>query len=73
MFKVSWDRETGGVRLGSLIGKDTVNISPRPVFYEELNLLGLHIINQYFILLVKKETITNTIVCHGNNLKQLEF
>ena len=41
MFKVSWDRETGGVRLSSLIGKDTVNISPRPVFYEELNLLGL--------------------------------
>lgn len=42
MFKVSWDRETGGVRLSSLVGKDTVNISPRPVFYEELNLLGLN-------------------------------
>ena len=39
MFKVSWDRETGGVKLSSLVGKDTVNISPRPVFYEELNLL----------------------------------
>ena len=25
------------------------------------------------MLLVKKETITNTIVCHENNLKQLEF
>lgn len=42
MFKVSWDRETGGVKLSSLVGKDTVNISPRPVFYEELNLLGLN-------------------------------
>lgn len=42
MFKVSWDRETGGVALGSLAGKDTVNISPRPVFFEELNLLGLN-------------------------------
>ena len=41
MFKVSWDRETGGVKLSSLVGKDTVNISPRPVFFEELNLLGL--------------------------------
>ena len=41
MFKVSWDRETGGVKLSSLVGKDTINISPRPVFYEELNLLGL--------------------------------
>ena len=42
MFKVSWDRETGGVKLSSLVGKDTINISPRPVFYEELNLLGLN-------------------------------
>lgn len=41
MFKISWDKETGGVKLSSLVGKDTVNISPRPVFYEELNLLGL--------------------------------
>lgn len=42
MFKVSWDRETGGVKLSSLVEKDTINISPRPVFYEELNLLGLN-------------------------------
>lgn len=41
MFKVSWDRETGGVMLSSLVGKDTISISPRPVFFEELNLLGL--------------------------------
>ena len=31
------------------------------------------LINQYFMLLVKKETITNTIVCHENNLKQPDF
>lgn len=41
-----------------------------------LILLIIHfygIINQGFMLLVKKETITNAIVCHENNLKQLEF
>lgn len=27
--------------LGSLVTKDTLSISPRPVFYEELNLLGM--------------------------------
>lgn len=43
MFKVSWDRETGGVMLSSLVNEDTIKISPRPVFYEELNLLGLNI------------------------------
>ena len=42
MFKVSWDRETGGIKLSSLVEKDTINISPRPVFYEELNLLELN-------------------------------
>lgn len=42
MFKVSWDRETGGVLLSSLVGKDTISIPPRPVFFEELNLLGLN-------------------------------
>ena len=35
--------------------------------------LFYNLINQEFILLVKKETITNAIVCHENNLKQLEF
>ena len=42
MFKIAWDRETGGVKLSSLVGKDTVSIPPRPVFFEELNLLGLN-------------------------------
>lgn len=41
MFKVQWDNETGGVRLSSLVTRDTINIPPRPVFFEELNLLGL--------------------------------
>lgn len=41
MFKIQWDKETGGVTLGSLVTKETLSISPRPVFYEELNLLGL--------------------------------
>ena len=41
MFKINWDKETGGVRLGSQIDADTLGISPRPVFYEELDLLKM--------------------------------
>ena len=41
MFKIEWDKETGGVRLTSLNKKDTLGVSPRPVFYEELDLLKL--------------------------------
>lgn len=42
MFKVEWDKETGGVRLGTLKTKDTLGVSPRPVFFEELDLLKLN-------------------------------
>ena len=41
MFKVIWDRETGGVLLDTKVSKDTLGISPRPVWFEELDLLGL--------------------------------
>ncbi|MBO4777469.1 MAG: phosphoadenosine phosphosulfate reductase, partial [Bacteroidales bacterium] len=41
MFKVEWDKETGGVRLNSLHTKDSLGVSPRPVFFEELDLLQL--------------------------------
>ncbi|MCR4857686.1 MAG: phosphoadenosine phosphosulfate reductase family protein [Bacteroidales bacterium] len=41
MFYVTWDPETGGVRLNTLRAKETLGISPRPVFYEELDLLKL--------------------------------
>ena len=41
MFKLTWDPETGGVLLSSRVTKSTLGISPRPVFYEELDLLGL--------------------------------
>lgn len=41
MFRVTWDKETGGVKLSPLFTKDTLSVSPRPVYYEELNLLGL--------------------------------
>lgn len=41
MFKVEWDIETGGVKLSSKLSKDTLGISPRPVWHEELDLLGL--------------------------------
>ena len=41
MFKITWDNETGGVLLSSKVTKETLGISPRPVFFEELDLLGL--------------------------------
>lgn len=44
MFKVSWDKETGGVLLNSLQTKDTLGVSPRPVFFEELDLLKLDVL-----------------------------
>lgn len=42
MFKIQWDKETGGVKLSSKIEENTLGISPRPVFYEELDLLKLN-------------------------------
>lgn len=44
MNSVRWDRETGGVMLASACPTgmaDVVVGSPRPVFWEELDLLGL--------------------------------
>ena len=41
MFKIEWDIKSGGVLLSSKITKDTLGISPRPVWFEELDLLGL--------------------------------
>ncbi len=41
MFKIIWDNKTGGVKLQSYITNETLGISPRPVFFEELDLLGL--------------------------------
>jgi phosphoadenosine phosphosulfate reductase len=41
MYKITWDKETGGVRLHSRIVEGTLGTSPRPVFWEELDLLKL--------------------------------
>lgn len=41
MYKITWDKETGGVLLHTHIVEGTLGISPRPVFYEELDLIGL--------------------------------
>ena len=41
VHKVIWDKETGGVLLQTLVTKETLGVSPRPVFYEELDLLKL--------------------------------
>jgi len=42
MYKVEWDRKTRGVKLSSLVTADTLGTSPRPVFYEELDLLKMN-------------------------------
>lgn len=42
MFKVVWDSSYNGVRLTMSSKGDALNVSPRPVFWEELNLLGLN-------------------------------
>lgn len=42
MKKVQWDIETGGVKLTDTIEPGTLGVAPRPVFYEELDLLKLN-------------------------------
>lgn len=42
MYKITWDKETGGVLLHTATSEETLGVSPRPVFYEELDLLGLN-------------------------------
>ena len=42
MFKVIWDPEHNGVRLTMSSKGDALNVAPRPVFWEELDLLGLN-------------------------------
>ncbi len=41
MFKITWDKESGGVLLSSRVTNETLGVSPRPVFFEELDLLEL--------------------------------
>jgi 3'-phosphoadenosine 5'-phosphosulfate sulfotransferase (PAPS reductase)/FAD synthetase/ferredoxin len=41
MFKITWDKKNNGVLLTMRSSEETLNVSPRPVFYEELDLLGL--------------------------------
>ncbi len=41
MFKVIWDKPHNGVILTVNSAGEALSIAPRPVFYEELNLLGL--------------------------------
>jgi 3'-phosphoadenosine 5'-phosphosulfate sulfotransferase (PAPS reductase)/FAD synthetase/ferredoxin len=42
MFKVIWDNNYNGVRLTMSSKGEALNVSPRPVFWEELDLLGLN-------------------------------
>lgn len=42
MFKIVWDRPHNGVILTMSSAGEALGIAPRPVFYEELDLLGLN-------------------------------
>lgn len=42
MYRVTWDAETGGVKLQTKKTDECLGVSPRPVFFEELDLLGLN-------------------------------
>ena len=42
MFKVIWDTENNGVRLTMSSKGEALSVAPRPVFWEELDLLGLN-------------------------------
>ncbi len=41
MFKITWDKGHNGVLLTMRSTEETLNVPPRPVFFEELDLLGL--------------------------------
>lgn len=41
MYEAVWDIETGGVLLTADLSPDNIRIEIRPVFFEELDLLGL--------------------------------
>ena len=40
MFRIIWDKDINGVLLTTNGNGEALNVSPRPVFHEELNLLG---------------------------------
>lgn len=42
MYKITWDKATGGIQLNLHVVEDTLSVSPRPVFFEELDLLKLN-------------------------------
>ena len=41
MAKIEWDKKTGGVILKRHYSSETLSVSPRPVFFEELDLLQM--------------------------------
>jgi 3'-phosphoadenosine 5'-phosphosulfate sulfotransferase (PAPS reductase)/FAD synthetase len=47
MFKITWDKENNGVLLTMRSTEETLNVPPRPMFFEELDLLGLNMFWKY--------------------------
>ena len=51
MFKVIWDKENNGVRLTMAPPSgEALNVCPRPVFWEELDFLGLNRIGWKYLI-----------------------
>jgi 3'-phosphoadenosine 5'-phosphosulfate sulfotransferase (PAPS reductase)/FAD synthetase/ferredoxin len=42
MFNIVWDKENNGVLLTMKSSEEALNVPPRPVFFEELDLLGVN-------------------------------
>ena len=47
MYKIKWDKKSNGILLTNDISEDDGLFSPRPVFFEELDLLGLDAFFKY--------------------------
>lgn len=43
MYKIEWDKTTRGVKFSSVTTENTLGTSPRPVFFEELDMLKLDV------------------------------
>lgn len=54
MFRITWDKDINGVLLTTKSNGEDLNISPRPVFFEELDLLGF---NKYWKYPKSKEPL----------------
>lgn len=61
MYKIIWDKTTGGIQLNLHVVENTLSVSPRPVFYEELDLLKLNDVFPWIWLTLKSQSNVKSI------------